>query len=188
MFWKKNTSIEEIQKIVSQLADYLLVNGVNNDFRVLAKEKAKKIKLKNWGILKEIFHNPPKDSKVYDVKKHGLGGWVSARQFSIFELLYNFGEPALPFIREIAWGEYDWTQGNAIELLIRFASDGVCRDEIIAEIQQNFPKIRYEAQLYAIQPLIGQLKTNNQLKSVFDELMKIKEFKESFYELTESNA
>ncbi|KAB0548924.1 hypothetical protein F7R01_15980 [Pseudomonas argentinensis] len=101
----------------------------------------------------------------------------------IFEILFNMGAKAIPFIREIAWGEYDWTQGNAIELLIRFAANGVQRKEIIAEIKRNYPVIRYEAQLYAIQPLIPKLQGNSSLRAVFDELLDIEDFKESYDEL-----
>jgi hypothetical protein len=46
-----------------------------------------------------------------------------------FEILYNLGEAALPLLRKIAFGEYDWTQGNAIEILRRWAAEGVDREQ-----------------------------------------------------------
>jgi len=131
----------------------------------------------------EMIQKPPDVPPSYSVKKHGLGGWLSACQFSIFELIYNFGESALPMVREIAWGEYDWTQGNAIELLIRFAAKGIKREEIISEIKKNFPNIRHEARLYAIQPFLPKFKKDPEIKKVFKELMQVEDFKESYEEL-----
>jgi len=49
-----------------------------------------------------------------------LGQWLTARQFAIFEILFFVGSPALPFLKKVAFGPYDWSQGNAIEIYIRF--------------------------------------------------------------------
>jgi hypothetical protein len=188
MFWKKKKPVSALEKTVSDLASFLLENGVNEQFRNLAIEKASGLELSSCQELKTMFHNPPKEAAAYNVEKHGLGGWLSACQFSIFELIYNIGEGALPFIREIAWDKYDWTQGNAIELLVRFAAKGIQRNEIINEIKENYPNIRYEAQLYAIQPLLPRLASDSALQSVFDELLVVEAFKESYDELIEDNA
>ena len=154
-------------------------------FKSKAKELSNKYHANDLRELKGLLHNPPPESSNYNVEKHGLGSWMSSCQFAIFELYYNKGIEALPLVRQIAWGKYDWTQGNAIELLIRFASKGICREKLIEEIKQHYPKVRSEAQLYAIQPLIGELSKDESLKSVFNELMAIEAFKESYDELTE---
>ncbi|MBN68894.1 MAG: hypothetical protein CME32_06430 [Gimesia sp.] len=181
-----STTPEELNAIISRLADYLLTHRIDNQFRELAREEARQISIAQLDQLRSLFHDPPPQSDVYDVKQHGLGGWLSACQFAIFELIFNLGEDALPFIREIAWGEYDWTQGNAIELLLRFAAEGIRTDEILAEIKTNFPQIHYEAQLYCMQPLLPELKQNAQLKAIFDQLRnEIEEFEEVYAELTE---
>ena len=188
MIWKKKKPASILESSVSELACHLLEGGLNEQFRILAAKKAEGIELSNCQELRSMFHNPPKEAVLYSAEKHGLGGWLSACQFSIFELVYNIGENALPFVQEIAWGEYDWTQGNAIELLIRFAAGGILRDYIISEIKENYPNVRYEAQLYAIQPLLPRLATDPELWSVFDELLVIEDFKDCYDELTEDNA
>lgn len=167
---------------------HLLENGLDEDFRNQAEIKAKDIEISSISELRIMFHNPPKEPELYDTKQHGLGGWLSACQFAIFEVLFNFGEAALPLIREIAWGEYDWTQGNAIELLIRFAAKDIQRLVIINEIKSNYTNIRYEAQLYSIQPLLHRLDSDQALKLIFEELMEIDDFKESYDELTEESS
>ena len=70
-------------------------------------------------------------------------------------------------------------------MLIRFAAAGVRRDEIMAELASKYPKVRFEAQLYAISPLIPKLEDDPQLRCAFDELLKIREFKEAIEEIAE---
>lgn len=176
----------ELNAIVSRLAEHLLTQRIDDRFRELAREESQQVSVAQLDQLRKMFHDPPPQSDAYDVQQHGLGGWLSACQFAIFELIYNLGADALPFIREIAWGEYDWTQGNAIELLLRFAAEGIRTEEILAEIKTNFPQIRYEAQLYCMQPLLPELEQNAQLRAIFDELRnEIAEFQEAYAELTE---
>lgn len=179
---KNNES--EIAGVVSELAECLLEHGLHADFRAKAKSLSQVVTAESLADLRSMFHKPPAESALFKPQEHGLGGWLSACQFSIFELVYKRGKEALPFVREIAWGEYDWTQGNAIEILIRFAAYGIERDTILNEIKQNFPDIRYEARLYAIEPLLPELANDEKLKQVFDELFSIEEFKEAFAELT----
>ncbi|MEM7114581.1 MAG: hypothetical protein AAF614_19245 [Chloroflexota bacterium] len=185
MFFKRYRKRKSVERIVSSVADVLLAQGLETAFREKAKEAAATFTVNELALLRTLLHKPPKKSEIYDPQKHGLGGWISACQFAIFELVYHMGEEALPFVREIAWGEYDWTQGNAIELLIRFAAEGTRRDEIIDEIKENYPKIRNEAQLYAITPLIDRLNDNPTLGEIFERLMDLEEFKEAYDELTE---
>lgn len=176
----------ELNAIISRLAEHLLTQGIDDRFRELAREESQQVSVAQLDQLRTMFHDPPPQSDAYDLQQHGLGGWLSACQFAIFELIYNLGADAIPFIREIAWGEYDWTQGNAIELLLRFAAEGIRTEEILAEIKTNFPQIRYEAQLYCMQPLLPELEQNAQLRAIFDELRnEIAEFQEAYAELTE---
>ena len=174
----------QIDKAISDLAEYLLLNGINSEFRQKAKEITPLINTVNPRDLAKLLHNPPDEPSFYTVEKYGLGGWLSACQYAIFEIVYNLGEPALPFIREVAWGIYDWTQGNAIELLIRFASKGIQTENIVAEIKEKYPHIRYEAQLYAIQPLVNKLKTDRSFREIFDRLFEIEDFKDAYDEIT----
>ena len=175
----------DLDTTVTELAEAILSDKPRDEFEKLANERSRGLGIADLPGLRRMFHSPPNTSDLYSANKHGLGGWLSACQFAIFELVYNIGEDALPFVREVAWGVYDWTQGNAIELLIRFAAAGVRRDEILAELASKYPKVRFEAQLYAISPLVPKLEDDPQLRCTFDELLKISEFKEAFEEITE---
>lgn len=174
---------EKIEASIASLAEHLLAGGATERFRALAKTDFDALCLSSPDELSRYFHHPPAESPQFDVHEHGLGGWLSSCQFAVFELIYNFGEDALPFLRKIAWGEYDWIQCNAIELMIRLAADGVATKEIIADIRAEFPGIRHEASLYAIEPLISRLDREPDLKRVFDQLLSIAEFKTAFDEL-----
>ncbi len=179
------TDDDDIEDVIAELAELILREGLSDAVRQKAEQASAAIGLEDITGIQDLFHYPPPEPQGYDVATHGLGGWLSACQFAAFELTYNIGEPALPFVRKIAWGPYDWTQGNAIELLIRFAADGVCREELIEEIKALFPDIRYEAQLYALEPLIPRLETDKGLKSVVDRLVECVAFDEVYKELTD---
>jgi hypothetical protein len=173
-----------IAESVSVLAYILLTEGGGEKFRALATEKSEAVAPADLPLLRSLLHDPPAQPSQYDPSVHGLGGWLSFCQFAIFELAYNLGEEALAFVREIAWGEYDLTQGNAIEVLIRFAAAGVRTEELIAEIETRFPKVRDEARLYAVKPLLGRLDTDPDLRRVFDRLLRVEAFRDSYDELT----
>jgi hypothetical protein len=94
----------------------------------------------------------------------GLGEWMAARQCAIFEILELMGEPALPVLRRIAHGEYDWTQANAIEVLCRLAARGIETERIGDEIATLLPTLRDEAIDYAMPPLIARAKHDARLR------------------------
>lgn len=174
----------KIEASIARLAEHLLAGGTIERFRELAMAEFSTLHLPSPDDLARYFHDTPPEPPEYNIHEDGLGGWLRCCQFAVFELIYNFGESALPFLRKIAWGEYDWTQGNAIELMIRLAADGVATEEIIVEIRTKFPEIRHEASLYAIEPLIPRLDCEPGLKRVFDRLLSIREFKAAYDELT----
>ncbi len=109
---------------------------------------------------------------------------MAARQFAIFEIYFHIGAPALPALRRIAFGQYDWTQGNAIEVLCRLAADGVERNAIVEELTVNLPDVRDEAIQYALAPLLYQQTSNAALREVVCELREVARFNE-WYEALE---
>ena len=148
---------------IKMLATHLLDGMKRADFEARAQELAVGISVDDLSYLRLRFHTPPKEPESYDFRRHGLGGWLSACQFAIFELIFQLEEDAVPFLREIAWGPYDWTQGNAIELLIRLGAKGIQPEETKREISEKFPHIRYEAQLYALEPILPRLSSESEL-------------------------
>src|SRR4030095_2993205 len=83
------------------------------------------------------FHSPPRaEPPGFGIEQRGFSGWLSAWQFAIFELFFHFGAAALPVLRCVAFGQYDWTQGNAIDVLVRLAAVGVEGGPILAELRQ----------------------------------------------------
>ena len=136
--------------------------------------------------LSTLFHSEHSPPEQLADRFRGLGAWVAARQFAIFEMFYYFRDAALPVLRRVAFGEYDWIQGNAIEVLCRLASEGVDRDQIIADVRREFPNIRYEAQLYSIGPLLKQAKDNPALAAVLNEFEDIEEYQQTVEELKDA--
>jgi hypothetical protein len=82
---------------------------------------------------------------------NGLGEWMSMCQAAIFEMFYHRPEVALPILNDIAFGEYDWTQIQATDILCRLARDGVIdRERTLRKIVSAWPTWRDTAQDAAI--------------------------------------
>lgn len=169
-------SNERIQWLASSFRDI-------ENFRVHAASVADDLGPSSINDLASLFHAdhtpPPEFANAFG----GLGAWLTARQFAIFEVFYHFGDKAIPVLKQVAFGEYDWTQGNAIEILCRLAADGVRRDEIVDELIEHLPEMREEAHGYALGPLLNQSATNPELRDVLAKLLTVPEFKSRHDEL-----
>lgn len=158
----------------------------SDEFRSRARAAANELGADSVEMLSTMFHSEHSPPKELAGKFPGLSDWIAARQFAIFEIYYHFRGAALTVLRRVAFGEYDWTQGNAIEVLCRLAAEDVDRDQIIADIRREFPSIRYEAQLYAIGPLLKQAKDNTALAEVLREFGDMPEYQDILQELKDA--
>jgi hypothetical protein len=107
-------------------------------------------------LLPSFFHKPPSSPVEAGDQFQGLGQWMAVCQAAIFEMLYYFREAALPLLRQVAFGEYDWTQARAIEILCKFAIEGIEREQIDRELAQELPQLRYET-LMSVRSVLAQL-------------------------------
>jgi hypothetical protein len=119
-------------------------------------------------------------------RERGLTAWLSYWQFAIFEIIYQFRERALPMLREVAFGEYDWTQANAIELLCRLAAEGIDRDRTLQDLRREMPKMRDTALLYVAEPLLQYAEEDPAIAAIVNELLLVEEFALAVEELRES--
>ena len=158
----------------------------SDEFRSRASAAANELGADAIETLSTLFHNEHSPPAELADKFPGPGAWIAARQFAIFEMFYHFREAALPVLRRVAFGKYDWTQGNALEVLCRLAAEGVDRELIIADIRREFPNIRYEAQLYSIGPLLKQAENNPALAAVLREFEDMEEYQDIVEELKDA--
>lgn len=164
----------------------VLVSDSVEGFQVRAQEVAAGLGPESIPELKKRYHRHPDPPDGFGFEEVGLGGWLSFWQFAIFEVLFNIGEPAIPELRRVAFGEYDWTQANAVEVLCRLAADGIARDQTIADLKQKMPAMRDTALLYIVGPLLKQAEDNQDLAAIVSELRTIEEFENAVEELQES--
>jgi len=181
-FKRKPDDEHQLTEVVTSIA--VLIDD-RSAFRTAASQAAKKLQANAAEVLATRFHSAPDPPSGFEFEERGLTGWLSAWQFAIFELYFNLGESALPVLRRVAYGEYDWTQGNAIEVLCRIAAKGIDRTSILSELKREFPTLRYEAQLYAVQPLLAVAEEDTAVADVVHEMMQLEEFRETVEELTE---
>lgn len=172
-----------LDNIIAELGHILLTDDVEA-FERMTEEKFNNINLDANGLkyLKDKLHNPPAHLKETPVDKLGLGQWMAICQHVIFELLYNKKVKHLAFIKGIAFGEYDWTQATALEVLTRLIVDEVLDTEMIDEINGKIGEMRYETHLYYARALKQRGSTDNRY---LDFLRKIgdSDFQEALREL-----
>ena len=122
-------------------------------------------------LLPGFFHKPPAIPGEVKDQFQGLGQWMEVCQTAIFEMLSCFREAALPLLRQVAFGVYDWTQARAIELLCRFALEGIEREQIVRELAQALPQMRYETVMRARSMLAQLAGAAPRLKAAFHALI-----------------
>lgn len=169
--------VDELQRDIRWIAES---SNTSKTFRERAKKTAEKRGSRDLELLAGLFHSESEPPDHLRAQFPRLGQWMAACQFAVFEVLYNIGPPSLPLLRRTAFGEYDWTQGNAIEVLCRLAADGVQPDQILAEIEQHAPSIRDEALYYAAGPLKLAAAQNPSLQALVPRLLQISEFKNAW--------
>lgn len=125
--------------------------------------------------------------ETFESGVRGLGAWLTAWQFAVFEILFHFRSSAVEVLRRIAWGEYDWTQGNALEILVRLAAECIWRDVMTADFHQNFEHVADEAKRYAIGPLLHRAKFELRVAAIVSELNSVAGWCEVVYELEGRN-
>lgn len=154
------------------------------EFEQRARSVAKDIgpaELANMKAQLHLEHTPPEHLQPQFPQ---LGGWLTARQFAVFEVLFYVGTPALPLVKEVAYGPYDWTQGNAIEILCRFAAQDPGRDELVNALLEAGPSFRWEALLYALGPLKQRATADPAIQRIIDQLRMQADFREAYDELS----
>ncbi|KVQ04249.1 hypothetical protein WJ98_10875 [Burkholderia ubonensis] len=153
-------------------------------FESHAADVAEKLGTGAIDMLLSRLHTPTQPTpKTFESDTRGLGAWLAAWQFAIFEVLYHFRGSALDALREIAWGEYDWTQGNALEILVRLAAKGIGRELTIADFHRNFEHVSEEAKRYAVGPLLHRAKFDPEVAATVSELDSVREWREVVHEL-----
>lgn len=165
--------VDELRREIRWIAESL---SNPQTFRERARKTADTLGSSDLDRLADLFHAESEPPDHLRGQFAGLGQWMAACQFAVFEVLYNMGSRSLPLLRRTAFGEYDWTQGNAIEVLCRLAAEGVQTDQILAEIEQHAPSIRDEALYYAAGPLKLAAAQNPSLQSIVPRLLRISEF------------
>ena len=168
---------DNVKEIVHEVA---VVVQDRCEFKRRAEVAAQTLGSESIPILKTLYHGESCPPKEYEEQFNGLGDWLSAKQFAVFEIYYFLGSAALTELKEVAFGDYDWTQGNAIEILCRLAANGCQRKEIVSELKQNLPNMREEAHFYAIGPLLSIKSELPDIEGIISELRQVPEFDSSY--------
>jgi hypothetical protein len=130
------------------------------------------------------LHAPPDPAPPgWSVDEAGLGTWMMAWQTAIFEVWFAAGAPMVPTLRAIGFGAYDWIQASAVTTLLRLAARDVDRARTVTDVRREFPRFRFEAQLYVVQDLLTLAPVDPTLAAVIAELSDLAEWRAAEEEL-----
>lgn len=172
----------DIDEIITSLAVVLRTD--QKQFEDLAKEKIHDFSVSDLSYLKSKLQDPPELASEFKNVKLGLGEWLAMCQYTIFELLYNSYEYSLPIIKDIAFGQYDWTQATALEVLCRLYVDEKISDNILKNINEKLSDMRYETLLYFSRALL----LRGEFEKKYDDILRKldnKDFREALLEIQE---
>lgn len=161
----------ELDHLISNLGKTLLTD--ENSFEAIAKQEASNISVEDLTYLRGRFHRPPLVHPDINEHELGLGHWLAICQYAIFELIYQLDMKGLHFLKSIAFGEYDWTQATALEVICRLYIDGKTPADIIEEIDTQLGNMRHETHLYFAQGLIKRRERDHRFNSVIKQIKNI---------------
>src|ERR1044072_980098 len=156
----------DLDHLIANLGKTLLANA--ESFEGLAKQETNNIGVNDLVYLRYKLHHPPPVHPDINENELGLGSWLATCQYAIFELIYLLDLRAIDLLKSIAFGEYDWTQATALEVLCRIYADGKIPVETIHEIDSRLGNMRYETHLYFAQGLIYRRERDQR----FDQIIK----------------
>ena len=176
---KQRRKLRELPEAIARVAR--LVDD-RPAFEAEAKDVAVRFGAPAVAVLWRRLRQPTRCPPEFDFPNARLGEWNWRWHFAIFEVCYHLREPALEFVRETAFGPYDWPQGNAIEILCRWAAERFERDRSLRDLRLRMPDMRAEAIDYAVGPLLNLARDNAPLADVLNELRSVPVFDESYLE------
>jgi hypothetical protein len=161
----------EIDHLIANLGVALITN--RESFESLAKQQTGNLSIDDLPYLLDKLHNSPPVHP--DIKKEELqlGEWMAICQYAIFELIYQFDIKALPTLKAIAFGEYDWTQATALEVLCRLYADGKLAADIISEIDLRLNGMRHETYLYFTRSLLKRREHDQRFAEIITQIKDI---------------
>jgi hypothetical protein len=160
-----------IDQLIATLGETIVTNG--ESFESLAKQHANDISVDDLPYLVSKLHNPPPEPASLDQQQFRLGEWLAICQYAIFELIYQLDIKAIDTLRSIAFGEYDWTQATALEVLCRLYLDGKLPADIISEIDNRLAGMRHETHLYFAQGLAARRKRDQRFNGLIKQIKNV---------------
>src|SRR5262249_56007400 len=96
-------NMDDIDRAILSVA--ILIDD-RTQFRAKAREAALRLGPSAIDGLGNKLHEIPDAPPGFGAEERGLSGWISFWQFALFEILFNFGDAALPLLRAVAFRHY----------------------------------------------------------------------------------
>lgn len=117
-----------------------LVFDKGEKFEQILRKESSSIKYNEARIALELIHESDEEPVDFCKAKNQFENkviWMRSYQKSIFEFINKYGLEAQEDLKLIAFGKYDWTQIDALEILCRQAQQNLNQDEILLNINER---------------------------------------------------
>ncbi len=161
----------DLDTIIETLSKALITN--RESFEVLARQGSSNLSGGDLTYLRSKLHHPPPLPSDINEEELRLGEWLAICQYAIFELIYQLDITALDLLKSIAFGEYDWTQAMALEVICRLHLDGKLPENSIKEIDFHLGSMRHETHLYFAQSLLKRRERDPRFHRIIQQLKNI---------------
>ena len=161
----------DLDHLIANLGEVLITN--ENSFEDCAIQGSNGLSIEDLPYMLGKLHNPPSVPPGINKEELGLGGWLAICQYVIFELIYQLGVNALPTLKSFAFGEYDWTQVTALEVICRLHLDGKLPADIISEIDYQLGGMKYETHLYFARNLLVRRERDQRFNDIIKQIKNI---------------
>lgn len=133
----KDTIAEKIAYIASVLHDKV-------KFVQSAQKAALEIGEDNFDAVTRYINNPPDIPGGVDSRYMRQGDWILACHSAVFEILFNFKEKSIPLLYTYTFQGQGDEPRMAAFVLMRLATDGVKKEEILQNLLQHLDSLQEE--------------------------------------------
>ncbi len=161
----KSLSLEE--KIQKEIFDTGASISSKDGFKKRASISSNVIKKENIPNLINYLINPMEKVSDFKSRFNEINEYVSVVEDTIFEIMYNFRETSVPYLKDLVLKSSMPIRVKAMNILCRLAEASIEKDRIVKFIDENIDDLRYEVIIPSVY-FITFIKNSPEILSIFE--------------------
>lgn len=161
----KSLSLEE--KIQKEIFETGLLIDNQSEFEKRASFALEVIRKDNIPNLIDYLVNPMKKASYFKSKFSDDKKYISVIHDSVFEILYNYREDAISYLKDLAFDSSIAISIRAMKTLCRLAQGSIDKSNIVMFIDENIDDLRYEVIISSFY-FMALIKDSDTIFNIFD--------------------